>query len=113
LRCLRTPSGRLDVSWKSIGNGEIEEAGSHVSMSKDGNVVSCSKSISIDGALSGSPVLLEENSTGWNVADIVVAFLGNHRHSGRLCLFLKMGNGLLLENLRTTPLRGSLKHLPS
>jgi hypothetical protein len=70
-----------EVNWievgNSIGNGENEETGSHVSISKNGNAVSCSKSMSIDGTLIGSVVVLEENRTGWNVADIVISSLGN------------------------------------
>jgi hypothetical protein len=99
------------IIGNSIGSKENEEAGSHVSISKNGNVVSCSKSISIDGTLSGSLVVLEENSTGWNVADIVVASLGNSTSFGS-SVSLSQDGEWIVADLRTTPLRGSLKYLP-
>jgi len=65
-----------------IGNEENEKAGSHVFISEDGNVVTCSRNTFISDATIGAVSVLEENGTGWNILDTIISSFGNSTSFG-------------------------------
>jgi hypothetical protein len=65
-----------------IGTEENEETGLHVAIALNGNVVSCSKRISIGATNIGSVAILEEVKAGWNVLDFITASLGKSSSFG-------------------------------
>jgi len=67
-------------NWTRLGflvGKEEEHVGYHVSISKNGNEVSCSKYTFPDGVKEGAVVLLEESIAEWNVVDTVLSSRGN------------------------------------
>jgi len=86
-------------NWTRIGalagNKENEEAGSHVSMSKTGSVVSCSKSTFLDGNVKGAVAVLEENEAEWNIVDTIISSHGNSSSFGASVSLSQDGKTLL------------------
>jgi len=66
-------------SWTRLGwlTGKKEEqVGNHVSISKNGSVVSCSKYIFSGGVKKGAVQVLEENAAEWSVVDTTLSSQG-------------------------------------
>ena len=64
-----------------VGNEMNEEAGTHVAISQNGKIVSCSKSTVDGGTKTGTVSILREEEEGWNVVDTLTASLENSTSS--------------------------------
>ena len=86
-------------SWVKIGGSlgdDNEEAGSHVSISTDGNIFSCSKRTSVDGVMIGAVVVLGQNGTDWGVIDTVISSFENSTSFGTSASLSEDGKMLLV-----------------
>lgn len=82
------PTGAL------IGNGN-EEAGSHVSISKNGQVFSCTKGTDINGLMVGTVVVMEDNGLEWSIIDTITSSLESSASFGASTSISQDGNLVL------------------
>ena len=79
-----------------VGTEMNEEAGTHVAISQNGNIVSCSKNTSNGGTKPGMVTILREEEEGWNVVDTVTTSLGNSTASFGASVSLSQDGKIIL-----------------